>query len=131
MADTDRDSEHPEPKLKTILVVEDDEGVGEFLVTALTMEANYRALLATDGVQALEMVKTLIPDLFVLDYQLPGIDGLELADRLQTIDALKHVPVLLMSANLSKREVDKHHAAFLEKPFELDELLRAVEKLVS
>ena len=58
------------------------------------------------------------PDLFVLDYQLSVMTGLELADRLQTIEALKSIPVLLMSANLPKREVNKHHIAFINKPFE-------------
>ncbi|HEU5374475.1 MAG TPA: response regulator [Ktedonobacteraceae bacterium] len=131
MADIDRSSEHAEDKIKIILVVEDNTGVGEFLVEALKMEAHYQALLATDGAQALEMVKTLTPDLFVLDYQLPVMTGLELADRLQTIEALKPIPVLLMSANLPKRELDKRHIAFINKPFELEKLLQAIEKLVA
>lgn len=42
------------------------------------------------------MAKTVMPDLFVLDYQLPGIDGLELVDRFQAVEALRQVPILFM-----------------------------------
>jgi CheY-like chemotaxis protein len=75
-------------------------------------------------------VKKLVPDLFLLDYQLPDINGLELADRLQATEALKHIPILLMSANLPKQEAEKRQIAFLEKPFGMDELLQTIEKLL-
>jgi CheY-like chemotaxis protein len=109
----------------------DDPGVGEFLVDALKMEELYRPLLAADGAQALELGKTLVPDLFVLDYQLPGISGLELAERLHTTEEFKHIPILLMSANVPKRELEKRQITSIDKPFELDELLAVIAKLVA
>jgi len=130
MANTDRSSEHAEDKVKTILVVDDDPGVGEFLVDALKMEELYRPLLATDGIEALELVKTLVPSLFVLDYQLPGMNGLELAERLHASEELKQIPVLLMSANIPKRELEQRQITSIDKPFELDELLDVIAKLV-
>ena len=130
MDDMDHFSGYPAPKLKTILVVGDDEGIGAFLVTTLMMETNYRALLATTSVQALEIVKTVMPDLFLLDYQLPGMDGLELADCLQALETFKHLPILLMSANLPKRAREMQHISFIEKPFDLDELLQRVASLL-
>jgi CheY-like chemotaxis protein len=131
MTQTDRSSANPEHKGKTLLVVEDDTGIGEFLIDALKMEASCRTLLATDGLQALEMVKTLVPDLFVLDYQLTGMDGLELADRLHAIEELKHIPILLLGVNVPKRELKRRQIASLDKPFELDELLAVIEKLLA
>ena len=124
-------SEQPDQKTKTILIVEDDTAVGEFFVYALRTETPYQALLAPDGPQALEMVKTLAPDLFVLDYQLPHMNGLELADRLRATEALKHIPILLMSANIPKQELEKRHLPFLAKPFELEELFETITKLLS
>ena len=124
-------SEQPDQKTKTILIVEDDTAVGEFFVYALRTETPYQALLASDGLQALEMVKTLAPDLFVLDYQLPRMNGLELADRLRATEALKRIPILLMSANIPKQELEKRHLPFLAKPFELEELFEIIAKLLS
>jgi CheY-like chemotaxis protein len=131
MATTDHVSENPEDQVKTILVVDDDTGVREFIVDALKLEGSYRPLLATDAAQALALVNSVIPDLFVLDYQLPGIDGLELADRFQATEGLKHIPIVLVSANMPKQELEKRHIVSLEKPFELDELLRTVKALIA
>jgi len=129
MADINRSSEHPEHQSKTILIVDDDDGIAEFLVTVLVME-DYRALRARDGLQAQEMVKTLVPDLFLLDYQLPGINGLDLADHLHAIEALKQIPVLLMSANLPKHKREKRSIAFIQKPFEVETLLQTIKQLL-
>ncbi|HEY3991956.1 MAG TPA: response regulator [Ktedonobacteraceae bacterium] len=124
-------SDLQDPKTKTILIVEDDTAVGEFFVYALRTETPYQALLAIDGLQALEMVKTLAPDLFVLDYQLPHMNGLELADRLRATEELQHVPVLLMSANIPQQELEKRQLPFLAKPFELEELFQIITELLA
>jgi CheY-like chemotaxis protein len=131
MAETDHSSEDQEPKVITVLVVDDDEAIGEFIVEALKLETSYRPLRASNGSEALEMIKTLVPDLIVLDYHLPGINGLELGDRLHAIKTLTHIPILLMSANVPQRELEKHSFAAIEKPFGLDELMQAIEKLVA
>ncbi len=131
MGEIDHSSEDQEPKVKTVLVVDDDEAIGEFIVEALKLETSYRPLRASNGREALEMIKTLVPDLIVLDYQLPGINGLELAERLSAIKTLAHIPILLMSANVPQRKLEKHSLASIEKPFSLDELIQAIEKLVA
>lgn len=127
MADTDPSAEDT---IKTILVVEDDPGVGEMLVAILKAEGGYHALLTTDGARALETVNTLTPDLVLLDYRLPGMNGLELSDRLHALETLQQTPVLLVSANLPEREIEKRQIASLKKPFELDVLLHLVETLL-
>lgn len=131
MADTDDSSEPTEQQVKTILVVDDDETVGEFIITALTTETAYLPLLVTDGAQALEVIKTLVPHLFVLDYNLPGINGLELADLLKATESFAQTPILLMSAHLPKQELTKRDLASIEKPFELDTLLQLIETLLT
>jgi CheY-like chemotaxis protein len=124
-------SEPHEPENKTILVVEDDEGIGAFLVEALNMEVGSHTLLAPDAIKALEIVKTLRPDLVVLDYHLPGMNGLELYEKFQAIKQLREVPTLQMSAHLPKKAKEQHQKmVFLEKPFGLDELLYTIEQLL-
>ena len=97
---------------KVILVVEDDRDIGEVLVEAITYESPYQAMLATDGLDALRMVAGIKPGLFVLDYHLPGMNGIELYDRLHAIETLADVPALMMSARLPQQELEKRIARF-------------------
>jgi DNA-binding response OmpR family regulator len=115
---------------KTILVVEDDRDVGEFLDLALTQETPYHALLVADGFQALTVVRAIKPALLLLDYQLPRMTGIQLYDRLHATAGLERVPTILMSANLPRHELHKRQIIGLIKPFELDELLRLIHELV-
>ena len=130
MSDTMTSSDEQQHSVKTILVVEDDDDVGAFLVYALKTETPHQALHAPDGVQALEIVKTIVPDLFILDYQLPQMNGLELYDHFQGAEACKKIPTVLMSANLPMREIEKRRVSALKKPFELEEMLQLVEELL-
>lgn len=118
--------------IKTILVVEDDPGIGSFLVEAIQQETPYQALLATAGYQALKIVHHIKPNLFLLDYGLPHINGIELYDQLHAIKELEDIPALLISARLQlpKREAQKREITCLKKPLELDELLKTIEGLL-
>jgi CheY-like chemotaxis protein len=123
-------NETSQQAVKTILIVEDDTDIGTFLVQALAAETVYHALLAPNGVQAIKHAKTLIPDLFILDYQLPRMNGLELYDHLHAQETLQHIPALFMSANAPVNEIEKRHARLIKKPFELDELLQMVQGIL-
>ncbi len=87
--------------VKTILVVEDDEDIGSFIVEALLQETSHQALLVTNGSKALETVKTIKPNLFVLDYLLPRMNGIDLYDQLHATKELEHIPAIMMSAKRS------------------------------
>ena len=82
-ATEERDSLH------TVMIVEDDVHIGAFLVEAITGETPYHALLVANGIEALETVKHLKPSLMILDYHLPGIDGLELYDRVHAMEMVR------------------------------------------
>lgn len=116
--------------IKTILVVEDDAGIGTFLVQAILQETPYQAMLVTDGFQALSAVNNIRPGLFILDYQLPRMNGIELYDQLHTVEGLEDVPAIIMSARLPKNEIEKRHLIGMSKPLELDDLLFTIEKLL-
>jgi DNA-binding response OmpR family regulator len=116
---------------KTILVVEDDDGIGSLLVEALSQETQYKAMLVTDGRQALRVIHDIKPCLFITDYRLPIMNGIELYDRLHSTRALEGTPTIIMSAYLPEEEVAKRKLVGLKKPFELDDLLDTVEKLLA
>ncbi len=67
---------------KPILIVEDDTAIGSFLIEAIEQETVHQALLATDGYEALQIVDDIKPGLFLIDYSLPYLNGLELYDHL-------------------------------------------------
>src|SRR5215471_16585445 len=117
--------------VKSILVVEDDSDIGLFLVQAISQETPYQAMLVTDGFQALKAIASIKPNLFILDYWLPSMNGIELYDRLHATDGLQEVPTIMISAQLPRRELIKRNIHSLNKPLELDEFLRLVERLLS
>lgn len=125
-----------EVNTQVILVVEDEETISDFIVRVLEEETPYKALSVANAIQALELVDVIKPDLFMLDYQLPGINGLELFDRLHAMQELEAVPALMFSADAFSEKVlqqslQERHITFLMKPFELDYLLQVVENLLT
>jgi len=116
--------------VKTIIVVEDDEDIGSFLVQAISQETNYQAMLLTDGFQCLKAVTNIKPNLFILDYHLPSMNGIELYDQLHAKKELEQVPAIMISAQLPDRDIEKRDVLGMNKPLELDELLHTIEDMV-
>ena len=82
--------------------------------------------------QAIEMARTLRPQLLLLDVELPGIDGLELLKRLRADASMRTIPAIAVSAGAMpgdiRKALDAGFAAYLTKPLELGELLQAVRR---
>lgn len=116
--------------LHTVMIVEDDVHIGAFLVEAITGETPYHALLVVNGIEALETVKHLKPSLMILDYHLPGIDGLELYDRVHAMPEMQQIPAIMMSARLPQRELEQREIVGINKPFDLDDFLQQVKNLL-
>ncbi len=120
---------------KTILVIEDDDGIGEFIVQAIQQETSYHAIRFTDGYEAwtLMQYRRLLPNLLMLDYNLPTMTGIELYDRIHARKEFEHIPALIVSAsrNLCKEAAKVRNLACLEKPFALDDLLNMIERLIA
>ena len=122
------------PNIQTrelILIVEDDPDIGFLLLTVLQQETPYDALLASNGEAALRLIAMRKPHLVIVDYQLPGMNGLDLADRIHTMEGLEQVPLLFISANLPRTELARRHLLGLSKPFELETLLTVIGHLLS
>src|SRR6266571_170984 len=119
-----------EIQISTILVVEDDESTGEVLTLAISQETPYRPLLVRNGQDALHMLQQCKLDLLILDYRLPDISGIELYDRIYAINESKFIPTILMSATHPSEEIAPRNIVLMEKPFELDILLKAINTLM-
>lgn len=119
------------PLVKCILIVKDDPILGDLLLEALQEEATYQGLLAPSGEMALSILQTITPALFLLDYHLPGMNGLELADRLRRREGCKQRPILLMSASLPQENGALDDLITLQKPFDLEMLLQLIAELLA
>ena len=85
----------------TILVVINDLKFNEFLVEALKIKFACEVLSVTKGRSALETVKSIKPDLLIIDYQLPDLNALELSDRLHGIKELASVPTIIINLHMT------------------------------
>ena len=118
-------------QVKTILLVEDDVYIGEVLVQAISQETPFIAILVQSGDEALNTVKGIKPNLFILDYQLPHMNGIELYDELHTNIELAQVPALMISAQLPTQELRKRNIKGMNKPLDLDEFLQTIEQFLA
>jgi two-component system KDP operon response regulator KdpE len=121
--------EHAMQKPK-ILVVDDDPD----LVRALRLRLranNYEVATASDGYSAVASAQKERPALIVLDLGLPVGDGFVVLERLQNIDSLASVPVIVLSArdpqSNERRALDAGAAAFFQKPADNEELMNAIQ----
>ncbi len=110
----------------TILIVEDDENIGEFLQQVIDEETPYHTTVVHDGPRALEKAQQIQPCLLLLDYRLPGMDGLEVYDRLQNMEETRGVPAILMSATLPTEELRRRGIYQLRKPMDIGNVIRMV-----
>lgn len=116
--------------MKTILLVEDDAAIAELLVQIIVQETPYWVLSVPDGLQALDIVKSIRPDLLLLDYWMPVIHGIELYDRLSTMKGMEQIPTIMLSVNPPLQEIKKRQITCVRKPFDVDQLLYTIQSML-
>ena len=113
---------------KKIFIAEDDEGILDAMKIMLETEG-YQVKTTIDG-KALYDMKEDLPDVFLLDIWMSGMDGRTMCKYLKSQAQTKHIPIILMSASKNTKKTAQEVGAddFLAKPFELDELVAMVAK---
>ncbi|MDO8931350.1 MAG: response regulator, partial [Rhodocyclaceae bacterium] len=113
----------------TVLVVDDSLTVRKITGRLLAREG-YRVLTAKDGVDALEQLADILPDVVLADIEMPRMDGFDLARAIRADARLRHLPIVMITSRIADkhrdyaREIGVDH--YLGKPFDEDELLRLV-----
>ena len=122
----------PQTTVKLILVVDDEVDIGMLVVQLIQEEMGHRALHHPTGNLAIEACRTKTPHLFILDYGLPDMTGLQLHDQLRAFDHLSTVPTLLVSARKPpQKEMRRREISFLAKPFDMTRLQQTIAKLLA
>jgi CheY-like chemotaxis protein len=118
--------------VKTVLVVEDEFGIAELLKDLLT-EEGYRVMTAFSGRQALAQLEEQEPDVVILDFMMPGMNGAGVLKAMAAASTLKHIPVVMMSSlgEATIAEQCTGYRAFLRKPFSLPQVLETIGRLAN
>jgi two-component system cell cycle response regulator DivK len=120
--------------MTTILCVEDNDD-NMFLVHRRLTRAGFEVKVAMNGKEGVEWAKTLLPDLILMDLNLPGLDGWEATRRLKSQPETKHIPIIVLTSHASETSRDKAFAAGCDdydtKPVDFRELVEKIQSLLS
>ena len=122
--------EHKQP----VVMVVDDSITVRKVTTRLLQRNNFDVMTAKDGVDAVNVLHDRLPDVMLLDIEMPRMDGFELATLIRHDDRLKNIPIIMITS----RTGDKHKARakaigvneYMGKPFNEVDLLKAIEDLI-
>jgi two-component system chemotaxis response regulator CheY len=113
---------------RDVLVVDDDLYLTEIITDVLEAEG-HTARKASNGLEAIDLIKERKPELILLDLMMPVMNGWELADRLRSNPDWADIPVVVITANYQpdRKQQIAGAKAVITKPFDIDQLVNAVE----
>jgi len=118
--------------MKKILIVDDEAGFTRLIKLTLEKTGDYQVAEVNDGTRAWETARKFRPDLILLDIVMPKIDGGDVASQLKSDDSLKNVPIVFLTAIVSKKEAVPGGLIggfpFISKPVSLDDLVKCIEE---
>jgi len=118
--------------MKKILVVEDVEFNRDLIVQLL--EDDYEILTAVDGEEGIQRAEHDRPDLILMDLSLPVIDGWEATRRIRASEAVKHIPIIALSAHAMVGDEEKARQSgcddYISKPLDEDLLFEKLRKFL-
>lgn len=119
--------------MKKILIADDEHKIVMTLEYAFR-KAGYEIFIARDGSEVLDILKTQIPDIILLDIMMPNLDGYTTLSEIKKNKNLEHVKVIFLSAktgeNDIKKGLDLGADAYVTKPYSIKKLTEKVEELL-
>lgn len=119
---------------RTVLVVDDSVTVRK-VTSRLLERQGYDVVTAKDGLEALEKLAKAVPDVMLLDIEMPRMDGFEVLKHVRTDAALQHLPIIMITSRTGEKH--REHAyqlgvnAYMGKPFQEHELLEHIGRILN
>jgi chemosensory pili system protein ChpA (sensor histidine kinase/response regulator) len=119
---------------RLVVMVVDDSITVRKVTTRLLERNGFKVLTAKDGIDALGQLQETVPDMMLLDIEMPRMDGFELATHVRNEDQLKHIPIIMITS----RTGDKHRERargigvnnYLGKPYQEKDLLDSIHEII-
>ena len=117
--------------LRTLLYVEDNPANLELVQQIIARRPDLRLLTATDGSRGIELARSHLPEVVLMDIYLPGISGIDAMKILRADPATGHIPIIAVSANAMPHDIERALAvgffSYITKPIRIKELLEALD----
>ena len=117
---------------KTILIVEDDPNISELVQMYLEKEG-YHTKIAADGGQGVALFRQVRPDLVLLDYEMPGMDGRATFEAILEDDYAKDIPVVFLTSIADRKQIyavlKSYPTGYILKPPDKDRLLSTIREV--
>ena len=117
-----------------LLLVVDDDASNRDMLSRRLERRGYEVVIAADGQQGVDLAQSAVPDLILMDMSLPVIDGWEATRQLKSMDRMKAVPIIALTAHAMSGDREKALEAgcndYDTKPIELPRLLGKIEALL-
>lgn len=116
---------------KRILIIDDDASLTQTMKNGLETTGNYLVRTVNDAPRALGAALEFKPDLIFLDIMMPKMDGGDVAFQMQSVPLLRHVPIVFLTAIVTKHEAGSHNTPqerFLAKPAQVPELVACIRE---
>lgn len=118
----------------TILLVEDNEA-NIMTISGYLIAKGYKILIANNGQEALDILRSVQPDLILMDIQMPIMDGLEATQKIRQLPDFANIPIIALTALAMETDIDRCLAAgatsYLSKPVKLRELVNIIQRMVT
>jgi len=119
---------------RKVLVVDDDPEIVELLVDVLDRDGRFEVRTASSGYDAGVLTQEFRPDLMILDYMLPDVNGNVVCKTIRQNDAFSHMKIIIVSGVINQEEIDQllkmGADAFMKKPFSIDALVNRISELL-
>ncbi|MGU3376908.1 response regulator transcription factor [Chryseobacterium sp. M5A1_1a] len=118
--------------MKKIIIADDEHKILMTLEYSFK-KTGYDVYIARDGTEVLEFLKTMVPDVILLDIMMPNLDGYSTLDIIRQDEKLKDVKVIFLSAKNNPRDIEKGLGmgadAYITKPYSIKKLMQQIEEM--
>jgi two-component system cell cycle response regulator len=125
----------PAKRERPLVLVAEDMGLQVRLMRLHLERAGYDVVAVADGIQALARCETDLPDLIMLDVEMPGLNGFQVLDKLRSSEVTRRIPIIMLTAHAKDEPLFAEWAesadCFMTKPFTPGTMLAEVERILA